>query len=239
MPGEFRTLLINTRVPPLDDVRVRRAIAHAINRDLLIEALLAGFGRPISVVLTDTSFGYIPDVQGWPYDPARARALLREAGAENAELNFLTSPAYDQRVVQALQQMIQEVGLRVNIVASDHPTFLRRRQGNPEEAGSLAIGAWSCACQDADGVIFPLFRTGSIWAKYSNPKFDAAVDAARATIDDGERMKQYRTAFEVLYEDVPGLGMFQSHAIYAARREIVWQPTANEAFFVFDMRWTN
>ncbi len=141
--------------------------------------------------------------------------------------------------MQALQQMLQEVGLKVTIQMSDHPTFLKRRQGNPNEAGSISTGLWSCGCQDADGVINPLFRTGSTWAKYSNPKFDAAVDAARATIDDAERMKQYRTAFEVLYEDVPGIGMFQNHAIYAARREVVWQPTANEAFFVFDMRWTN
>ena len=230
-------MFINAQAGPTRDVRVRRAIAHAVNRDLLIEALLSGFGRPTAIVLTDASFGYVADVQGYPYDPARARALLREAGAENAELAFLTSPAYDQRVVQALQQMIQEVGLRVNIVASDHPTFLRRRQGNPEEAGSLSIGAWSCACQDADGVIFPLFRTGSIWAKYSNPQFDAAVDSARATLDEPERMRQYHRAFEILRDDVPGIGLYQAYAIYAARRELQWQPTANEAFFVFDMRW--
>ncbi len=230
-------MFINAQAGPTRDVRVRRAIAHAINRDLLIEALLSGFGRPTSIVLTPASFGYIPDIQGYPYDPARARALLREAGAENAELAFLTSPAYDQRIVQALQQMMQEVGLRVNIVASDHPTFLRRRQGNPEEAGSVSIGAWSCACQDADGVIFPLFRTGSIWAKYSNPAFDAAVDTARATLDEAERLRLYRQAFEILREDVPGIGLYQAYAIYAARREVQWQPTANEAFFVFDMRW--
>ncbi len=47
----------------------------------------------------------------------------------------------------------------------------------------------------------------------------------------------YRRAFEVLREDVPGLGLYQDYAIYGARREIRWQPTANEAFFLFDMRW--
>ncbi|MBL8836074.1 MAG: ABC transporter substrate-binding protein [Alphaproteobacteria bacterium] len=230
-------MFINAQAGPTRDVRVRRAIAHAINRDLLVQALLSGFGSPTPIVLTPASFGYVADVQGYPYDPARARALLREAGAENAELSFLTSPAYDQRIVQALQQMMQEVGLRVNLSTSDQPTFLRRRQGNPEDAGSVSIGAWSCACQDADGVIFPLFRTGSIWAKYSNPEFDAAVDAARATLDEAERLRLYRRAFEILRDDVPGLGLYQVYAIYAARRELQWTPTANEAFFVFDMRW--
>ena len=230
-------LFVNAQAGPTKDVRVRRAIAHAINRDLLISALLAGFGNPVNIVLTPANFGYVPDIQGYDYNPARARELLREAGAANAELSFLTSPAYDQRVVQAIQQMLQEVGLRVTIAVYDHPTFLRRRQGNPEEAGSLSTGLWSCACQDADGVIFPLFRSGSIWAKYSNPQFDAAVDAARVTVNEPERLRHYRRAFEILREDVPGVGLYQAYAIYAARRELQWQPTANEAFFVFDMRW--
>ena len=109
---------------------------------------------------------------------------MKEAGAEGAELTFLTSPAYDQRIVEAIQQMLSEVGLKVEISVRDQPTFLRRRQGQPEEAGSLSIGRWSCACQDADGVIFPLFRTGSIWAKYTNPAFD---DGGRRGARDARR----------------------------------------------------
>jgi peptide/nickel transport system substrate-binding protein len=230
-------MFINALAGPTRDVRVRRAIAHAIDKNLIIRSLLEGFGDPVNIVLTPANFGYVPDVQGYPFDAARARALIAEAGASGAELSFLTSPAYDQRIVQAIQQMLQEVGLRVTIQQMDHPTFLRRRQGTPEDAGSLSLGRWSCACQDADGVIFPLFRTGSIWAKYTNANFDRAVDAARATLDEAERMRNYRQAFEVLREDVPGVGLYQDYAIYAARRELQWQPTANEAFFVFDMRW--
>jgi len=57
------------------------------------------------------------------------------------------------------------------------------------------------------------------------------------TIDEAERLKHYGDALRILYEDVPGVGMFQYHAIYAARREIQWQPTAGESFAVFDMKW--
>jgi peptide/nickel transport system substrate-binding protein len=230
-------LFINAQHGPTQDVRVRRAIAHAIDRKTIIEALYGGYATPSSIVLTPANFGYIADIPSYPFDPARARALIKEAGAEGAEIPFTTSPAYDSRLVQAIQQMLGDVGLKVTIAMTDHPTFLRRRQGNPSEAGSISTGLWSCGCQDADGVIYPLFRTGSGWAKYSNPRFDAAVDAARVTIDEQQRLKHYRDALNVLYEDVPGVGMFQSHAIYAARREIQWQPTAGETFFVFDMKW--
>jgi len=230
-------MFINALAGPTTDVRVRRAIAHAIDKNALIEALLQGYGNPVNVVLTPANFGYVSDVKGYEYDPVKAKALIKEAGAEGATLSFLTSPAYDRRLVEALQQMIQEVGLKVDIVALDHPTFLRRRQGRPDEAGSLSIGRWSCACQDADGVIFPLFRSGGLWSKYSNPAFDAEVDAARRVLDEKERLVHYRKAFEILREDVPGIGLYQDFAIYGARKELQWTPTPNEALFVTEIKW--
>jgi peptide/nickel transport system substrate-binding protein len=230
-------LFINALAGPTKDVRVRRAIAHAINRQLLIDALLGGYGRPVTILLTPANFGYVEGMKGYPFDPARARQLLKEAGAEGAEISFYTSPAYDQRLVQAIQQMLQEVGLKVAISQTDQPTFLKRRQGKPEEAGSISLGRWSCACQDADGVIFPLFHSQSLWAKYANPAFDDAVTRARQTLKDDERLKHYREAFAILEQDVPGIGLYQDFAIYAARRELSWKPTANEAFFVMEMKW--
>ena len=230
-------LFINALAGPTKDVRVRRAIAHAINRQLLIDALLGGYGRPVTILLTPANFGYIEGMKGYPFDPTRARQLLKEAGAEGAEISFYTSPAYDQRLVQAIQQMLQEVGLKVAISQTDQPTFLKRRQGKPEEAGSISLGRWSCACQDADGVIFPLFHSQSLWAKYANPAFDDVVTRARQTLKDDERLKHYREAFAILEQDVPGIGLYQDFAIYAARRELSWKPTANEAFFVMEMKW--
>lgn len=230
-------LFVNALAGPTRDVRVRQAIAMALDRETLVAALYANYARPANIVLTPANFGYTSDVTGWPYDPARARALIKEAGAEGATLTFTTSPAYDRRLTEAIQQMVQDVGLRVQIVEVDQPTFLRRRQGNPEEAGSLSQGRWSCACQDADGVIFPLFRSGGIWSKYANPAFDAEVDAARTVLDDGKRLARYRRAFEILREDVPGIGLYQDAAIYGARRELRWKPTPNEAFFIMDMAW--
>ena len=230
-------MFVNTLHGPTADVRVRRAIAHAVDRKGIIDALLGGYGKMSNVVLTPANFGYIDSFKGYPYDPAKAKALIKEAGAEGAQLTFITSPVYDQRVVQAIQQMLGEVGLKVAIASSDQPTYLKRRQGNPEEAGHMSTGNWSCACQDADGVIHPLFTSNSIWSKYKNPEFDTAVEAARSTLDEKKRMEHYRKAFELLERDLPGIGLYQNVAIYAARKELQWAPTPNEAFFVFDMKW--
>ena len=232
-------LFVNTLAGPTRDVRVRRAIAMAVDRDTLITALQQGYARPVNEVSTPANFGYAPDVKPWPFDPDQARQLIKQAGAEGATVSFLTSPVYDRRLNEAVQQMLGDVGLKVDIQMLDQPTYLRRRQGTPDDAGGLSQGRWSCACQDADGVIFPLFRSGSVWSKYSNPAFDALVDAARSTLDEKARLADYAKAFDILREDVPGIGLFQDVALYGARKQLHWTPTANEAFFVMDMRWQN
>lgn len=232
-------LAVNAQSGPTKDRRVRQAIAMAIDRDTIITALQQGYARPVNEVLTPANFGFDPDVKGWPFDPKKAAALIREAGATGAAVQILTSPVYDRRLNEAVQQMLGDVGLKAEIVMVDQPTYLKRRQGTPAEGGQLSQGRWSCACQDADGVIFPLFRTGSIWSKFSNAEFDAEVDAARVILDEKQRLVHYRRAFEILREEVPGIGLFQDVAIYAARPQLTWTPTANEAFFIADMGWRN
>jgi len=232
-------LFVNALATPTKDVRVRKAIAMGIDRSLIISALLGGYGKQVDIIGAPSIFGYTPDIKGYPFDPAGAKELLKQAGAVGAELTFLTSPAYDQRIVQAIQQMLNDIGLKVTISSSDQRTFLQKRQGNPEEAGSLAYGVWSCACQDEDGIILPLFKTGTIWSKYANPEFDKAVTAARETLKEEERLKNYAKAHAFIKDDVPGVGLYQFVALYASRKELQWTPTANEAFFINQMKWQN
>lgn len=231
-------LYINAEAGPTADLRVRQAIAYAIDRQGIVDALLEGYGAPVNIIGAEPVFGYTDEVEGYPYDPDKARELIAEAGAEGATLEFLTSPSYSRALVEAVQQMLNEVGLNVEIASSDQATFLKRRQGPAEDAGSLAFGAWSCACQDADGIIYPLFRSGSIWAKYNNPAYDALVDEARSILDEQKRLDLYKQAYEILRDDVPGIGLYQVYGLYGANANLEWQPTANEAMFVMDMSWT-
>ncbi|MDL2398929.1 ABC transporter substrate-binding protein [Rhizobium mayense] len=230
-------LYINAEAGPTKDLRVRQAIAYAIDKQGLVDALLEGYGKPVDVVGAEPVFGFTDEVKGYPYDPAKAAELIKQAGAEGQTIEFLTSPSYSRALVEAIQQMISEAGLKVEISSSDQATFLKRRQGDPANAGGLAFGAWSCACQDADGIIFPLFRSGGIWAKYKNDKYDTLVDQARSTLDQEKRKDLYKQAYQILQQDVPGLGLYQIYALYGANKKLKWEPTANEAMFVMDMSW--
>ena len=231
-------LMLNALDGPTGDVRVREAIAHAIDRATIGEALLKGYAKPVNEALTPASFGFDPDIAEYGFDPDRARAMLKAAGvAPGTKLRFLTSPVFDQRIVQALQQMLNDVGFDTQITTVDLGTYLRLRQGRPDEAGDVSYFRWSCGCQDADGTLFPLFHGSSQWAKLRDPAVDAPLEAGRNTLDEAQRMAAYRTALEKLRADIPAVPLFQDPVMFVARGPVQFQPTANEAFFLMDIGW--
>ncbi len=232
-------LRLNPRHGVGTDVRVRRAIAHAIDRTLLVDGLKGGYARPTSVMASPAHFGHVDTLEGYPFDPDKARALLAEAGvAPGTKLVFTTSPVFDQRVIVALQQMLIDVGLEVEISMSDMATYLKRFQGPAEESGDVSFGRWSCGCQDLDGVLFPLLHHTSIWSKYDDPQMDTQLEAARSTLDPAVRMKHYEAIHRMVEDQAPLVPLYQVGIIYGARRQLEWTPTAGEAMFIMDMRWT-
>jgi peptide/nickel transport system substrate-binding protein len=231
-------IALNALNGPAKDRRVREAIAYAIDRDLIVEALLKGYGKSVDEMMPPSNFGFIAGLPGYKYDPDRARALLKEAGiAPGTKVTFPTAPSFDQRVVQAIHQMLGDVGLDAQISMVDIGTYLRLRQGRPEEAGDVSFFRWSCGCQDADGVLFPLFHSTSQWSKYTNPALDKEIEGGRDTLDEAARLDHYRRALTIIHDDVAAVPLYQDVMMFAARKEVKWQPTANEAFFLMDMRW--
>ena len=238
-PTERVTLfMLNTLDGPTQDKRVREAIAHAIDRDVIIEALLKGYAKPVNEPLTPASFGFDSSIPGYGYDPAQSKALLAQAGvAPGTKVSFLTSPVFDQRVVQALQQMLGDVGLSAELKTVDLATYLRARQGRPDEAGEVSFFRWSCGCQDADGTLFPLFDSSSQWSKYRNPAVDAALQTGRNTLDTVARAAAYHNALTMIHDDIPAVPLYQDAVMYVARPPLQFAPTASESFFLFDMGW--
>lgn len=230
--------MMNVQHGPLMDKRVRQAVAHSINRQLIIDALLGGYSQVANQLLTPAHFGYIEGLEWYDHDPDKARALLAEAGfGDGLEIEIITAPPFDQRIIQAIQQQLSDVGVTLKISMSDMSTFLGRRRADPEGFGDTVFGRWSCACQDADGVLYAMFHSGSVWSKYANPELDKYLEAGRSTLDDAKRMAAYREAHRVIFEEAPSIPLYQAAAIYGANSALKWSPTANESVFVMDMTW--
>ncbi|WP_245198515.1 ABC transporter substrate-binding protein [Jiella mangrovi] len=229
---------INTGKPPLDDKRLRQAIAYGIDREGIVEGILGGEGKVVGQIVSPAAFGWSDSIEPYPYDPEKAKALIAEVGdGAKAELQFATAPVFDQRIVQALQQMLTEIGLKVEINMTDMATYLKAAQGPRDSQPMLSFGRWSCSCQDADGIMYPLLESDSAWSRYSNPEMDKLLNEARSTLDEDKRRADYEKASELVKDDVSLLPLYQVAIIYGASKKLDWQPTANESLFLNRMSW--
>ncbi|WP_210496023.1 ABC transporter substrate-binding protein [Microvirga antarctica] len=233
-------LRLNTLKPPFDNVKVRQAAAHAIDKEGIVDGILGGYDKAVPEMATPAIFGWSDAIKAPAFDLDKAKALVAEMGpAGKAEIELATAPVFDQRVVQAVQQMLTDAGLNVKINMSDMASYLKRAQAGPDATSLLSYGRWSCACQDSDGVLFPLLHNSSAWSAYRNPKVDGLLEEARQTLDAKKRQDLYRQVHEIVAEEVPLIPLYQSAAIYGATKNLKWQPTANESMFLNRMSWTD
>ncbi|UOM37160.1 ABC transporter substrate-binding protein [Acuticoccus sp. I52.16.1] len=230
---------LNSTKPPLDDPKMRLAIALAIDKEGIVEGILQGGEKVVGELVAPASFGYVGEVEAFPYDPEQAKALIAEVGdVAQTPMKLATSPVFDQKIVQAIQQMLTDVGLDVEIEMTDMATWLKNQQVSNEEAPMLTFSRWSCACQDADGIMFSLLHSSSNWSRYSDPEIDALLEKGRSALEDGDRLEAYGKLHELVKEDVPIIPLYQAAIIYGGAAGLDWQPTANESMFLNRMSWS-
>ncbi|XUY28602.1 ABC transporter substrate-binding protein [Agrobacterium sp. rho-8.1] len=229
----------NAQKPPMNDANLRKAVAYAIDKEGITQGILGGYDKPVDQFMSPAHFGWVEGMTPTPYDPEKARALIAAAGsAATQPIPLLTSPVYDQRVVQALQQMLTDVGLNVGIQMTDMATWLKQMQGGPATVPATAFSRWSCACQDADGILFPTLNSTSGWATAGDKSIDDALVAARQTLDDAKRLEFYKTVQQINSEKNYLIPLYQAAIIYGASSKLGWQPTPNESMFLNRMTWS-
>ncbi|OIQ32884.1 MAG: peptide ABC transporter [Alphaproteobacteria bacterium MedPE-SWcel] len=230
---------MNSALAPLDQPDLRRAIGHAIDREAIVEGLLGGYPQIVDQMLSPAHFGWTEGIEGFDYDPEKARALIAGlATAPDSEIELATSPVFDQRVVQAIQQMLTDVGLKVSIETNDMATWLKDQQAAPEQAPMLTFSRWSCACQDPDGIMYPLLHSSSNWSRVKDPEIAALLDEARGELDEVKRAELYARINRMALADADILPLYQAAIIYGAADNLDWQPTSNESLFLNRMSWT-
>lgn len=231
-------VMLNTLRPPTDNIDVRRAIAASIDPKLLVDTVLNGYGKVTPEMLTPVHVGYSSDVTPNKYDPAKAKEYAKQAG-NVAALQFYTAPVFNQNVVQALQQMIEQIGLKVSITMNDMPTYLKIVQGDPTKGPNLNFGRWSCACLDADGVLYPLFDSHSPWSKSRDPQMDKWLEEARNSLDPKTRDALYQKVLQRIHDNALAVPLYQAASIYGVSDKLQWQPTPDESMFIMRMSWQN
>jgi peptide/nickel transport system substrate-binding protein len=220
-------LAFNLRDPVLKDVRVRQAIAYALDRRPQIQYLWRDSARLAASVLPPESWAYDGDVPQYAYDPAKARQLLDAAGyAEKNGVRFhltmKTSTEESSRAMAAVfQQQLREVGIALDIRSFEFATFFSDVTHGEFQVYSLR---WVGGNEDPD-IFGYAFHSASFIPKganrqfYSNPRVDGLIDQARTEMDQNARKRDYAVIQEILAEDLPYIDLwyFDNVLVHSAR----------------------
>ena len=206
----------NLRDPILKDVRVRQAIAYALDRKPMIEYLWRGQAEPARSVLPTQSWAYNPDVRVYEHDPEKAKQLLDEAGYQPVNgvrfhMAMKTSTDANTRLMVAvMQQQLREVGIALDIRSFEFATFFSDVQHGAFQMYGLR---WIGGNEDPDIFEYAFHSSkfpphGANRGFYSNPRVDALIDRARREMDPKVRKTLYAEVQDILAEDLPYITLF-------------------------------
>jgi peptide/nickel transport system substrate-binding protein len=225
-------LRFNTKMKPVDNVKVREAIAHAIDVDLIIETILNGYGKRINTFQSEMSFGNDPSIPLREYNPDKAKQLLAEAGVKEGtelELFFPGTDATFKEVAQAVELQLGQVGLKVKLNPVDASTFTSELIPKGK-AGHMYRQGWGGWTLDFDNTAYLMYHKGEFWnPDFYDEKVEELLKAERSTFDQNKRLEIFKQLDRRLYELVPEVPLYQSINLWAVNKRVKgFQPPADE-----------
>jgi peptide/nickel transport system substrate-binding protein len=219
----------NVTKKPLDDVRVRRAISHAIERASIIKGVYNNVGTLANSAMSPKVFGYSKNVKPYDYDLNEAKKLLKEAGYEKGlSLTLLTSDRKERvNMAEVIQSQLKGIGIDVKVQVSEYGAYI---DSLGKGQFDMQIGGWGNATGDGDYNQYNLFHSASIGPagnnfRYSNPVVDKTIEAARQETDETKRKQLYEKAMKTELEDavyVP-IRNYENLAAYNKKIEGFWE----------------
>jgi len=197
----------NCKQAPFDNVKIRRAFSYAIDRKKIVETVLNGRATVARGPIPPGISGYDPELTGYDYDPAKARALLKEAGWPQDRRVRIIHPSGEDiaDIVEILKSYLQAVGVKAQTLARERTTFKDMlRRGDFD----LYYYSWWADYMDGENFLAPLFltsreRTGGNATGYSNPEVDLLIRKAQREPDAARRVKLYQEIQRLVLADAP------------------------------------
>jgi len=226
----------------LKDKRVRQAINYAVNKQAIVDRLLQGYGRVMGQPCSAQTSCFDPTLMAYPYDPDKARALLREAGVQNLslKLNFPTGVVSNgPELSQAIAADLARVGIKTEIIQDEWKVFaeklfdFKNKQAN---LGDLFLMYYK-AGPTIELVLSTVLVTDKNWnwTHYSNPKVDNAWNQAEATVDVAKRTAMFKEMAAIVRDEAPWLFLYEPLPLYGVSNKINWKVRADEFIYVEDM----
>lgn len=197
----------NMNKKPFNDIRVRQAIAYAIDEQAIVDAVYQGAGTLANSPIGPLVFGYSKDSKAYNYNIEKAKELLKEAGYENGfSFKLWTNDnAIRRDIATIVQDQLKQVGINVTIETLEWGAYL---DGTSRGDHDMFILGWVSVTGDADYGLYALFHSSTKGGAgnrsfYDNPEVDKLLDTARASTSPEERVELYGKAQGIIQEELP------------------------------------
>jgi peptide/nickel transport system substrate-binding protein len=238
---DFSYIQFNAHKAEMADPRVRIAMNMAVDKDTLARTIYQGHGKPMDAQhLAPGMLGYNPNLKPYPYDPARARQMLQEAGATGISLT-LHAPIgrylKAEETVEYVGAQLDQVGVRTKVDLMEWNAYrdAGRIAGDRPGAFDLKYGWNSNEWFDASRIVAHITCRGTS-SKLCNPRVDELMDGAIKTLDQRARDQMYQQVWGILNQDPHAIYLLQQNFVYGVSNRVEWQPRLDDEYRFSDMK---
>ena len=215
--------------PLLKSVKLRRAIDYAIDRKAICHELLRGLGTPEGQVVAPVTFGYDKDIKPTPFDPAKARQLVKESGYDGKPILFQypnNRYAFGQEVAQAVAGYLKSVGINVQMQGMEYsaffPLWLHKK------LNGIHLFGYGPSIMDAELPLGSLYQSGTARGYWTNKEVDKLIKEQRAEADPQKRAALIGKVWEISKENAPYVMLYNEIQAYGIRDGVNWKPRPDE-----------
>jgi len=239
-------LAFNTTQPPFDKPEVRKAIAGAINKQAIVDAVFQGAATVAKNPLPPTMWGYNDAIEDDKYDPAAAKAALEAAGVSGLSMKIWAMPVARpymldaRRAAEIIQADLAEIGVNAEIVTYEWAEYLDRSKAKDRD-GAVILG-WTGDNGDPDNFLHTLLGCDAVGgnnrAQWCNEEFDKLVTQAKTTTDQAERAKLYEEAQVIFKREAPWVTLDHSVVFMPMSKKVtgyVMSPLGQHSFSGVDI----
>lgn len=228
----------NTIQPgPLQDIRVRQAINHAVDVDKIIRTVMEGNAKRMVGPLPVLNRHLDPKLKSYAVDVAKAKALLQQAGYTGAPITFHTPNGRylkDKEAAQAIAEQLTQAGLNVKLQVDEWGTMLDLVKSGKVDG----MYFWGRSDTTLDGSMMrDWFHTGSTWVTYSDKKIDAAIEKALPVVNPERRRQAFSELQAEIQEQAPWIFLWSQFDIYGVNKQLQWEPRGDEQFALGAAAW--
>jgi len=214
----------NTQVEPFNDIRVRQAINYGVNVELIVDTILEGVGAKATGPMGANIPLAAGDLEGYEYNPEKAKALLAEAGLEDGFSATIHTDDDSTRLslVTAVAAQLREIGIELDIQPLEWIAFTDYLDTGEYE---MFIMGWTSVTGDADYALYPLFHSSQFGSAgnrtfFSDDRVDTLLEQARSVYDEEERASYYRELQELITEEAPWLFLNLGEMLVATGQDV-------------------